>query len=304
MRYRELEYIQGDFRKRIAPFVILSCLLHVAFVFYFLSLPSYQPLELAKRREPILVDYVENKEGTSPEPASLAPTVGVDEPTPQAFQPATPPLTAPPQPPAKTEERKSARIEQPKPERKGVTTKKPEKPKKAEKADKEPAKVAKLVEPAPKPLPSARDLIPSVGDLMSWQTPKGNMYRSRFEQDGMGRNAAQVQYNAYLAILKRRVKQRWNVSHVTGVRDATTVVWFLVDSDGSLKSLELARPSGKTLLDKKAMDAIRGSFPLTPPPKELLDENGVIPIQFTFRYMVNAPYSQSPWTGSRSWIVD
>ena len=304
MRYRELEYIQGDFRKRIAPFVILSCLLHVAFVFYFLSLPSYQPLELAKHREPILVDYVENKEGTSPEPASLAPTVGVDEPTPQAFQPATPPLTAPPQPPAKTEERKSARIEQPKPERKGVTTKKPEKPKKAEKADKEPAKVAKLVEPAPKPLPSARDLIPSVGDLMSWQTPKGNMYRSRFEQDGMGRNAAQVQYNAYLAILKQRVKQRWNVSHVTGVRDATTVVWFLVDSDGSLKSLELARPSGKTLLDKKAMDAIRGSFPLTPPPKELLDENGVIPIQFTFRYMVNAPYSQSPWTGSRSWVVD
>jgi len=304
LRYRELEYIQGDFGKRIAPFVILSCLLHVALVFYVLSLPSYQPLELTKGREPILVDYVENKEGTSPEPASLAPTVGADEPTPQAFQPATPPLTAPPQPPAKTEERKSARIEQPKPERKGVTTKKPEKPKKAEKAEKEPAKVAKLVEPAPKPLPSARDLIPSVGDLMSWQTPKGNMYRSRFEQDGMGRNAAQVQYNAYLAILKQRVKQRWNVSHVTGVRDATTVVWFLVDSDGSLKSLELARPSGKTLLDKKAMDAIRGSFPLTPPPKELLDENGVIPIQFTFRYMVNAPYSQSPWTGSRSWIVD
>ena len=298
MRYRELEYIQGDFRKRIAPFVILSCLLHVALVFYVLSLPSYQPLELAKRREPILVDYVENKEGTSPEPASLAPTVGADNPTPQAFQPTTPPLTAPQAPPPKQEKRKAARVEKPKPEKVGVTTKKPKK------AEKENTKVAKLVEPAPKPLPSARDLIPSVGDLMSWQTPKGNMYRSRFEQDGMGRDPAQVQYNAYLAILKRRVKQRWNVSHVTGVRDATTVVWFLVDSDGSLKSLELARPSGRTLLDKKAMDAIRGSFPLTPPPKELLDENGVIPIQFTFRYMVNAPYSQTPWTGTRSWIVE
>jgi outer membrane biosynthesis protein TonB len=212
LRYRELEYIQGDFRKRIAPFVILSCLLHVALVFYVLSLPSYQPLELAKRREPILVDYVENKEGTSPEPASLAPTVGADNPTPQAFQPTTPPLTAPQAPPPKQEERKAARVEKPKPEKVGVTTKKPKK------AEKENTKVAKLVEPAPKPLPSARDLIPSMGDLMSWQTPQGNMYRSRFEQDGMGRDPAQVQYNAYLAILKQRVKQRWNVSYVTGVR--------------------------------------------------------------------------------------
>ena len=278
--------------------MILSCLLHLALVFFVLSLPSYRQLELDKRREPILVDYVEHKEGVSPEPASLAPTVGADNPTAQAFQPTTPPLTPPIQPSPKREKQKPARVEQPKPERKGVTRKK------IEKADKEPTKVAKLVEPAPRPLPSARDLIPSVRDLMTWQAPKGNMYRSHFEQDGVGRNAAQVQYDAYLAILKYRVKQRWNVSYVTGVRDATTVVWFVVGGDGSLHSLELARSSGTTLLDKKAMDAIRSSFPLGPPPEALLDENGKINIQFTFRYMLHSPYSQSPWKGSGSWVVD
>ena len=164
--------------------------------------------------------------------------------------------------------------------------------------------VAKVVEASPRTLPSARDLIPSLRDLISWQTPEGKLHPSRFEQDGLRDSPAQVQYDAYLSILKQRVKERWNVGSVTDVRDATTVVWFVVGDDGSLKSLELASSSGRVMLDHKAMAAIRGSFPLQAPPKTLLDENGVINIQFTFRYMVYSPYSKNRWRGTNKWVVD
>jgi TonB family protein len=113
-----------------------------------------------------------------------------------------------------------------------------------------------------------------------------------------------VQYNAYLSILKQRVKERWKVSSVTEIREATTVVWFAVGYDGSLQSLKLAKSSGRVLLDHRAMAAVRDSFPLPAPPKTLLNEDGLINIQFSFRYMVYSPYSKNPWKGERKWIVD
>ena len=298
LRHPEFEPIPGDFGKRTAPFVIISCLLHLALVVSIFSLTTRENLELENSSKPIIVDFMEHKEGLSPEPASLSPTPMTPKPTARESRLKTPPPTPPPQPSVKKKSGKSAKTGQPKMEREGVSKRQREKPVEA------PTKVEKLVDASPRTLPSARDLIPSVHDLMSWQTSEGKLHRSRFEQDGVRDNAAQVQYNAYLAILKQRVKQRWNVSSMTDVRDATTVVWFVVADDGSLQSLELARSSGRVLLDHKAMAAIRGSFPLQAPPKALLDENGVINIQFTFRYMVYSPYSKNPYTGQKKWFVD
>ena len=298
LTYPKLEHIPGDFGKRIAPFVILSCALHLGLVISIFSLSSYEDLEKKNPRKPILVDFMEHKEGLSPEPASLSPTPVAPKMTAQDSRPKTPPPTPPHQPSAKMEKGKSAKVGQGKVEREGVSKIQRERPVEA------PVEVEKVVEASPRTLPSARDLIPSLRDLISWQTPEGKLHRSRFEQDGLRDSPAQVQYDAYLSILKQRVKERWNVSSVTDVQDATTVVWFVVGDDGSLKSLELAQSSGRVLLDHKAMAAIRGSFPLQAPPKTLLDENGVINIQFTFRYMVYSPYSKNPWKGTKKWVVD
>jgi len=296
--YRKLEHVPGAFGKRIAPFLIISCALHIALVVSILSLNSYEYLEEKNPTKPILVDFMEHKEGLSPEPASLSPTPKAPKTAAQASRPQTPPPTPPQQPSVKTKRGKSAKHEQRKVEREGVSGRQPER------AVKAPAEEEKIVDATPRTLPSARDLIPSLNDLLSWQAPESKMHRARFEQDGIRDKAAQVQYNAYLSILKQRVKQRWNVSSLTDVREATTIVWFVVDNNGSLQSLELAQSSGRVLLDHKAMAAIRGSFPLQPPPKNLLDENGVIPIQFTFRYMVYSPYSKDPWRGTKRWFVD
>jgi TonB family protein len=298
LRYSKLGQFPGDFGKRTAPFLIISCALHLALVVSILSLTSYEYLEKKDPRKPIIVDFMEHKEGLSPEPASLSPNTKTQTTMAQDFRPIPPPLTAPHNPSVKTKRGKSAKVGQGKPEREGVSRSQ------REKAVRATAEVAKLVDPPSKPLPSARDLIPSLQDLIDWQTPEGRLHRAHFEQEGVGENPAQVQYDAYLSILKQRVKDRWNVSSITDVREATTVVWFVVDSDGSLQSLELARSSGRVLLDHKAMAAIRGSFPLQAPPKALLDENGVINIQFSFRYMVYAPDSKNPWTGEKKWIMD
>lgn len=288
LRYPTLEQIPGEFGKRITPFVIISCLLHFVLVISIFSLTSYERLQIENPRKPILVDFVENKEGLSPEPASLSPNLMTQKTIPQDFRPKTPPPTVPRQPTVNKKAGKSARVSKTQPER----------------AVKAPMEVAKLVAPPPTPLPSAKDLIPSLQDLLNWQTQEGKLHRSRFEQDGVGENPAQVQYDAYLSILKQRVKERWNVSSVTDLREATTVVWFVVGNDGSLQSLQLAESSGRVLLDHKAMAAIRGAFPLQPPPKSLLNEDGVINIQFSFRYMVYAPYSKNPWKGQNRWVVD
>lgn len=296
--YPKLEHIPGEFGKRTAPFVIISCLLHLVLVISVFSLTSHEYLEKKNRTKPILVDFMEHKEGLSPEPASLSPNLNTQKATAQDFRPSTPPPTAPHQPAVKQESGKSAKAAKRKVEKEGVSKSQ------SKRAVKAAPEVARLAAPPPKPLPSAKDLIPSLQDLFNWQAPEGKFYRSRFEQDGVGENPAQVQYDAYLSILKQRVKERWNVSSLTDMREATTVVWFVIGNDGSLQSLQLAQSSGRVLLDQKAMAAIRGSFPLQAPPKTLLDENGVLNIQFTFRYMVYAPYSKNPWKGDNRWVVD
>jgi TonB family protein len=286
LAYPKFEQIQGDFGKRIAPFLIISCLLHLVLVISIFSRTSNEYLEELNARKPILVDFMEHKEGLSPEPASLSPALKAPPPMPRS------------QPSVKMERGKSAKIEQREVEKEGVSRDQRDRDVKA------PAEVEKLVDASPRTLPSAKELIPSLRDLINWQPLESKLHHARFQQDGLRDTPAQVQYDAYLSILKQRVKERWNVSSVTDVREATTIVWFVVGSDGSLRSLELAQSSGKVLLDHKAMAAIRGAFPLQPPPKALLDENGALNIQFTFRYMVYAPYSKNPWTGMREWAVD
>ena len=296
--YSKLEPIPGNFGKRIALFVIFSCVLHLALVFSMYSRASYENLEKENGRKPIIVDFMEHKEGLSPEPASLSPAPTIQKAAPRDFRPPAPPLEARHQPAVKTKQGKSAKVGQRKVERERASGIRREK---AVKASPEEVKTA---DESPRALPSARDLVPSLQDLMSWQAREDKLYRAPFEQDGVGENPAQVQYNAYLSILKQRVKERWNVSSLTDVREATTIVWFVVGNDGSLRSLELAKSSGRVLLDKRALDAVKNSFPLAAPPKTLLDENGLIHVQFSFRYLVYSPYSKNPWKGKDKWIVD
>ncbi len=278
----------GSFGKQIAPFVILSCLLHLALVVSTTSRTLHLIPERRERREPILVDFMEHREGRSSEPGSLSPT-----PTPPAAAAPAPRAEAPPTkaPPRRKVARKAGKavpVPHHEAKRKGTPTRR-------QREAVQPAPKKKtVVEITPRPLPSAGELLPSIRDLMALRDREARLYRAPFEQEGAGKNAARVQYNAYLSVLKRRVKDRWNVSSLSGLRDATTVVWLIIGNDGLLRSLKLAKSSGDLLLDQTAMAAIKNSFPMTAPPKNLLDENGLLHVQFSFRYMVYSPYSRNP----------
>ncbi len=297
MIYEKLEHIRGDFGKRIAPFVIFSCLLHLALAVSVFSPAPLERLEEEIPRKPILVDFREHKDGESPEPGSLSPDPPGQESTARDARPTTPPQTSPNEPSAEAKSGKTAKARLGKAEREA-----PPKPK-LEKPVERPKVVEKIVEASPRKLPSAQDLVPSVSDLMRWHSRDGKLFRSHIEQDGLRDRAAQVQYNAYLSILKQRVKERWDVSTVRDFRESTTIVWFTVGKDGSLQYLELVRSSGRTLLDEKAMIAIRSSFPMPAPPESLLDENGMINIEFSFSYVLVHPYPRSPYRGQKR-IVD
>jgi TonB family protein len=259
---------------------------------------SYQHLKEKSPKKPILVDFMEHKEGLSPEPASLSPAPMARNIPAQDLRPRVPPPTPAQRPSVEAERGRAAKAGKRKEERKGVSKRQREEPVEA------PPEEEKFVDATPRTLPSAKDLIPSMSDLMSWQTQEAKYHRSPFEQDGVADTAARVQYDAYLSILKQRVKQRWVVSTVREVRDATTVVLFTVGNDGSLQYLEIAKSSGRVNLDRRAVAAIRDSFPLPKPPKRLLDENGVINIQFSFRYMVYSPYFKSTRKDKKGWTVD
>ena len=95
LTYPKFEHIPGDFGKRITPFVILSCALHLGLVISIFSLTSQENIEKERASKPILVDFMEHKEGVSPEPASLSPNPIAPKMTARDSLPRTPPPPPP-----------------------------------------------------------------------------------------------------------------------------------------------------------------------------------------------------------------
>lgn len=296
--YAESERVSRSFGRRIAPFLILSCLLHLFPVLLVPSRPSRESLERKTSRQPMIVDLREHKEGLSEEPASLSPALGTQRrPAPDLLsQPV--PRPVPDQPSVQTQRQQLARAVQPKAEQRDETSRK-----QREKAVKATLEAASTVEASSEAVPSTKDLIPTLQELMRQQTAQRKLHTSPLEQDGLGETPARVYYDAYLSQLKQKVLEKWNVSSLTDLREGTAVVWFVIGRDGSLRSLELLQTSGMLLRDHEAMTAIRDAFPLSPPPEVLLDEHGVIRIEFSFHYTVYSSRSRGP-SKYEKWVVN
>jgi TonB family protein len=89
--------------------------------------------------------------------------------------------------------------------------------------------------------------------------------------------------------LKRKVERNWQVSLDLGIREGVTVIYVIVADDGTLFSCDILKPSGMIAHDYEAMEAVKGAFPLSPPPKKLLNEKGILPIRFSFHYLLTPP---------------
>jgi protein TonB len=250
---------------RLAIFILVSILIHGMLM---VSLPSLsgKPLNNDKElKKPIWVDLVDFDDPKAADrPASMNPVV----------KPASPPPKA------------------------AVVKKKTVPKKKARPRKKAPPKPAVTRDPSPpapeKPreVPPVKDLIPSMQNLLAMQQSPHDPFRALHvgpQQDGMGRTPAQTMFEQYLLELKRKVEQHWKVSLDLGIREGTTVIYVIVASDGSLFSCDILKPSGMIAHDYEAMEAVKKSFPLSPPPKKLLNEKGILPIRFSFHYLLTPP---------------
>lgn len=152
-----------------------------------------------------------------------------------------------------------------------------------------PPQVTAAPVPEPRTLPSAQDLIPTMNSLLRLQRNHENpLYVEPSENPGLGIRRGK-QYDAYIREVREAVKENWSVSGEGEMKQGTTVIRISIRADGSLASSDLLQSSGMILHDYEALDAIRQSFPLRPPPESLLDTNGKLSIRFSFHYFPTPP---------------
>jgi len=247
---------------RLVVFLLLSILLHAAVMGALPSLTGPSPETTLKK--PIWVDLLDVDEPESPEPASMAP----------AMQHTT-------LPPEQVVARKPA-------------------PPKENRLGKQPAKEQDLTPASPAPMPDeakaippVKDLIPSMQNLLAMQEEGLNdPFRALHmgpRQDGAGQLPAETLFEQYLLELKRKVERNWRVSVDLGIREGVTVIYVIVAGDGSLFSCDIVKPSGMIAHDYEAREAVVQAFPLSPPPKTLLNDKGILPIRFSFHYLLTPP---------------
>lgn len=185
-------------------------------------------------------------------------------------------------PPPKAPEAPPRQQQSPRPEDKGPHAK-PRRP------SVEGTEVRAAPVPEPRPLPSSRDLVPTMNSLLRLQRDHENpLYVEPSTDPARGIRRGKT-YDAYIREVKEAVRENWRVSGDGEFKRGTTVIRVSISADGSLSSLDLLQSSGMILHDYEALDAIKQSFPLRSPPESLLDENGKLSIRFSFHYFPTSP---------------
>jgi TonB family protein len=236
--------------QRLLTCLLASFTLHTAFLAFVPSFLSRPPSFL---KTPLWVDLVDLKEMSPPAPATLD-TMAVPGPSPQA-------LDRPP-------------------------TKQAVPSKESRSAPSAPQEITNAHVPDSRRLPSSRELIPTVSSLLGLQRAHDNPLSVESSQDpGQGLHHGR-EYDAYIREIKEAVRNHWKVSGDGDPSRGTTVIRVLIDSKGSLASLDLLKSSGMILHDYEALEAIKQSFPFRSPPEPLLDKNGKLSIRFSFHYLL------------------
>jgi len=302
-------------RKRIAFFLGLSLLFHLLFVYGLSRVPRFVPQTQDERafrvdlidveepkpedrtlvaKKPKLFDMMEVEEALSEVPASLS-----QSPETPRVAPETSPPPVPPAPARKPEPETAPAVEKPLPEPRKPPVPRtemrqdPPKERPAEKSKARKPQRATPKAPPPDPAleepPSVRDLIPSINDILAMRAPGGSLYRhDTVVQDGIGERQAKAAFDEYLAEFKSRVRLNWKVLDDPYMHESTAVLLIVIRDDGTLESVRKLQSSGMPGQDTQTLYAVRNSFPMRPPPKVLLDEDGRLTIHFSFHFLVRS----------------
>ena len=233
--------------------LLVSFTLHTAFLAFVPPLLSRPPSSL---KRPLWVDLVDLKEPSPPVPSLLRPS-----PSPEA----------------------SSQVSKRAPTRQTVLSRQ------TDKTGTPPQEAREPPVPQHRPLPSARELIPTVNSLLDLQRAYVNPLYVAPSLDGDLGIHRGPQYEAYLRDVKEAVRKNWKVSEDGESKRGTTVLRISINPDGALASLDLLQSCGMILHDYEALEAIKQAFPLRSPPESLLDEHGKLSIRFSFHYFLTPP---------------
>jgi periplasmic protein TonB len=101
---------------------------------------------------------------------------------------------------------------------------------------------------------------------------------------GSGVDAVQNDlWGGYLAALNRTVEQNWR--QVSVAATSRTRIQFRVDRQGQVTGLQILEPSGNTVADQAAMQAVRAAAPFAPLPQNATEDTLIV--NFTFTQWLN-----------------
>jgi TonB family protein len=107
-------------------------------------------------------------------------------------------------------------------------------------------------------------------------------------------NSKRWKFASFFNRVKRQVADHWHpeeayrrgdpTGSVYGSKNRLTVLRVQLKPDGTLANVALEQPSGVEFLDDEAIEAFKQAQPFPNPPRQLVDEGGVISFRFGFLF--------------------
>jgi TonB family protein len=277
-------------RRTLVLAIVTSVLFHLFVLLPFFIAPDlFMPPSYVKRGEPLLVDI------TPDQPEEKAPLGNPSRPVappevrrppsaprpPQVASAPRPPAPRPTPPPAPS--RPIPKSEPPAPE---PLVKTPPPP-----AEEPPPQTAPSETPAT-PAPAAPPRVAVARPPASiWRQPGGGGGlqgggRGGVEGTPIPLDTPEPKYQDYFNKVRERIKSKWTYPREAGERgiEGELLIEFHIAKDGRLEYIALLRPSGVSILDTYAMNAVKFAEPFPPVPDEIA--KGTLAINGQFRYQI------------------
>ena len=102
--------------------------------------------------------------------------------------------------------------------------------------------------------------------------------------NGISLDTREIKYLSYFAHIKHKIERVWGYpqeASANGIQGQLQLKLVLL-RNGELKTVELLRSSGHTVLDKEAWDAVNNGSPFHPFPSTIPDDELHITARFTY----------------------
>lgn len=148
-------------------------------------------------------------------------------------------------------------------------------------------------------VPTLQALMPTMGTLdRITGSPREAALDGVEEGDGTFLNTKEFKYATFFLRVRDAVQDQWEdavsreyrrrdpMGHIYGTRDRNTLLAVTLRPGGELADIQVSETSGVDFLDNVAMDAFRRAQPFLNPPAGIVEEDGLIRLNFMFKIAV------------------